>query len=386
MTRRADIAFEGVSKTFPGGIQAVKSLDLSIPDGEFLVIVGPSGCGKSTTLRMLAGLEDIDAGTIRIGGQPVNHVHPKDRDIAMVFQDYALYPHMTVAENVGFSLRMRRYAPKEIESRVREAAHMLDIEELLPRRPKSLSGGQRQRVALGRAIVRRPLVFLLDEPLSNLDGHLRNEMRGELKKLHGQLKTTTLHVTHDQEEAMSLGDRILVMQGGELQQIGPPLEVYNRPVNRFVAGFIGQPPMNLFPGWLRGRRNEARFEHGFLNVPLGPGKSHLVEERLDSEVTLGIRPEDLRLVEEVETRDEREQGEKSDASEVTADFSARVLFSEPLGDRTDLHVMTDSDLKIIARLPPQQACPPGQRVRLRLDVKKIHIFGPGPFGINLTLD
>ena len=248
----AEVSLQGVSKIYPGGVHAVRDVSLEIADGEFVALVGPSGCGKTTTLRMIAGLEDIDGGRISIGGKVVNEVHPRDRDIAMVFQNYALYPHMTVGKNMAFALKMRKVPKAEIARRVGDAARILGIEELLDRKPRQLSGGQRQRVAVGRAIVREPKAFLFDEPLSNLDAKLRVATRAELKALHQRLKTTTVYVTHDQEEAMTLGDRIVVMSKGVILQVGPPLEVYRKPVNRFVASFIGSPPMNFIDGRLDG--------------------------------------------------------------------------------------------------------------------------------------
>jgi multiple sugar transport system ATP-binding protein len=246
----AEVILENVTKVFPGGTVAVEEFSLNIRDQEFIVLVGPSGCGKSTTLRMVAGLEEATRGTIRIGNRVVNDVPPKDRDIAMVFQNYALYPHMTVYKNMAFGLRLRRFPKAEIDRRVREAAKILGIEELMDRKPRALSGGQRQRVAVGRAIVRQPQAFLFDEPLSNLDAKLRVEMRAELKRLHHRLKTTVIYVTHDQAEAMTLGDRVVVMNAGRVQQVAPPLVVYDFPVNRFVAGFLGTPAMNFIPGRL----------------------------------------------------------------------------------------------------------------------------------------
>src|SRR5580658_5638036 len=248
----AQVLLENLSKVFPEkggpGVVAVKRINLQIEDREFMVLVGPSGCGKSTTLRMIAGLEEITEGTVRIGGQVVNDVLPKDRDIAMVFQNYALYPHMTVYENMAFGLKLRKFSKPEIDARVREAAAMLGLESYLARKPKALSGGQRQRVALGRAIVRKPKVFLFDEPLSNLDAKMRVQMRTEISKLHLRLATTMIYVTHDQVEAMTMGDRICMMKDGRIQQVAQPLEIYNQPANMFVAAFIGSPPMNFFEG------------------------------------------------------------------------------------------------------------------------------------------
>src|SRR5215218_5513757 len=260
----ARVELEKVSKIYPGGIRAVNAIDLQIKDQEFIVLVGPSGCGKSTTLRMVAGLEEISEGEIKIGERVVNNVPPKNRDIAMVFQNYALYPHMTVYRNMAFGLKLRKMPKPQIHQRVMEAAKILDIEHLLERKPKALSGGQRQRVAVGRAIVREPAAFLFDEPLSNLDAKLRVTTRAELKRLHHRLKTTTIYVTHDQEEAMTLGDRIVVMKDGLIQQADTPLKTYNDPVNRFVAGFIGMPPMNFFEGELKSQDGQLIFEEGRL--------------------------------------------------------------------------------------------------------------------------
>src|SRR5438093_3821732 len=269
----AQVLLDNVSKVFPGGVKAVDAIDLAIKDQEFIVLVGPSGCGKSTTLRMVAGLEEITGGTIRIGDRIVNDVPPKDRDIAMVFQNYALYPHMTVYKNMAFGLKLRGMPKKQIDERVQEAAKILDIGHLLERKPKALSGGQRQRVAVGRAIVREPAAFLFDEPLSNLDAKLRVTTRAELKRLHQRLKTTTIYVTHDQEEAMTLGDRIVVMRDGKIQQADTPLKTYNYPNNRFVAGFIGMPPMNFFDGRIVTDGGRMVFEEGKLKNARLVGKA-----------------------------------------------------------------------------------------------------------------
>src|SRR5689334_5672773 len=303
----AQVLLDKVSKIYPGGVKAVDAIDLGIRDQEFVVLVGPSGCGKSTTLRMVAGLEEITDGVIRIGERVVNDVPPKDRDIAMVFQNYALYPHMTVYKNMAFGLKLRGMPKAQINQRVMEAAKILDIEHLLERKPKALSGGQRQRVAVGRAIVREPAAFLFDEPLSNLDAKLRVTTRAELKRLHHRLKTTTIYVTHDQEEAMTLGDRIVVMKDGVIQQADTPLRTYNYPVNRFVAGFIGMPPMNFFEGALKVIDGRMVFEEGRLEG-LKPSREltlpgngfrlavprHLTETlggSVGRHVVLGIRPE-----------------------------------------------------------------------------------------------
>jgi multiple sugar transport system ATP-binding protein len=288
----AGVSLVNVKKTYPGGVTAVHESSLETADQEFMVLVGPSGCGKTTTLRMIAGLEEVTSGTVSIGGRVVNDVLPKDRDIAMVFQNYAIYPHMTVYDNMAFGLRQRKTPKAEIDRRVRETAELLHIEGLLGRRPKALSGGQRQRVALGRAIVREPKVFLFDEPLSNLDAKMRMEMRKELKLLHQRLKTTMIYVTHDQVEAMTLGDRVCVMNTGRIEQVGSPLEVYDRPATRFVAGFIGTPPMNFLPGRLR--RANGRPVFGGAGFACGiPEGTPMEDDALGVPVEFGVRPEDL---------------------------------------------------------------------------------------------
>ena len=300
----ASVQLQKVSKIYPGGVKAVDAIDLSIADQEFVVLVGPSGCGKTTSLRMVAGLEEISSGIIRIGDRIVNDVAPKDRDIAMVFQNYALYPHMTVFNNMAFGLKLRRVPKAQILERVRATAKTLDIEHLLDRKPKALSGGQRQRVAVGRAIIREPAAFLFDEPLSNLDAKLRVTTRAELKRLHHRLRTTTIYVTHDQEEAMTLGERIVVMKDGVIQQADPPLKTYNYPVNRFVAGFIGMPPMNFFDGAVKRIGDELMFEEGVVQAGGGltfPGSGfsllvppHLrkrLEGLVGTHLVMGIRPE-----------------------------------------------------------------------------------------------
>src|SRR5690554_686499 len=291
----ASVTLERVTKRF-GNVIAVDEASLEIRDKEFLVLVGPSGCGKSTTLRMVAGLEDVTEGNIYIGDRLVNDVPPKDRDIAMVFQNYALYPHMDVYNNMAFGLKLRKFPKSEIDRRVKEAARMLGIENLLDRKPKQLSGGQRQRVAVGRAIVREPKVFLMDEPLSNLDAKLRVQMRAELSKLHRRLEATVIYVTHDQTEAMTMGDRIVVMKDGFIQQVGAPLEVYEKPVNVFVAGFIGSPAMNFMEGVLR-RDGETYFiDAKTFKLPIPAEKAASIKnlgKYVDKQVVLGIRPEDI---------------------------------------------------------------------------------------------
>src|SRR6187399_3385564 len=285
----ATVTFENVNKVF-GDFHAVRDLNLEIGDAEFMVLVGPSGCGKTTSLRMIAGLEEISSGTLRIGDRVVNDVPPKDRDIAMVFQSYALYPHMTVRENMAFALKLRKRPKAEIEEKVKKAAQVLAIEHLLDRKPKALSGGQRQRVAVGRAIVRDPQCFLFDEPLSNLDAKLRVEMRAELKQLHMGLNATTVYVTHDQEEAMTLGDRVVVMKDGVIQQSAGALEIYHRPANRFVAGFLGSPPMNFFEGKLMREGDRLFFDEGTGKLPVGDWAKSELESRVGETIVLGARP------------------------------------------------------------------------------------------------
>src|SRR5699024_11035908 len=293
----AEIELKNVTKTFPDGAVGVDKANLHIKDGEFIILVGPSGCGKSTTLNMIAGLEDITDGDLLIGGDRVNDVAPKDRDIAMVFQSYALYPHMTVRENIEFPLKLAKVPKKEIEEKVAEASRILDLDPYLDRKPSYLSGGQRQRVAMGRAIVRRPKVLLMDEPLSNLDAKLRVQMRAEISRLQDQLGVTTVYVTHDQTEAMTLGDRVVVMKGGVIQQVGEPQELYDHPKNLFIAGFIGSPSMNFTPG----RLNRGEASTGLGDIPLSDELNSRLKDSADRQVSVGLRPEafeDVELVDE----------------------------------------------------------------------------------------
>ena len=367
----AEVTLERVTKVFPGGVEAVKSVDLLIRDREFLVLVGPSGCGKSTTLRMVAGLEEITEGQISIGGRVVNNVPPKDRDIAMVFQNYALYPHMTVYKNMAFALKLRKFAKAEIDTRVREAAKVLGIDELLERKPKALSGGQRQRVAVGRAIVRQPAAFLFDEPLSNLDAKLRVEMRAELKRLHRQLQTTTIYVTHDQEEAMTLGDRIVVMKEGVIQQCGAPLEVYDTPANRFVAGFVGTPPMNFFEGQLVQQDEGIFFDEGGVRMRLTVEHAEKLAGQVGKNVVLGVRPEAMAL-----TSDGRFAGTHNV-------LPVQIGVVEPLGEKMDVYASTAKHTHIVARVDARRDVEPGQDHELHLDMNKVHVFAPGQDGANL---
>ena len=289
----AEVILKNVCKIYEGGVKAVNSVSIDIHDKEFMVLVGPSGCGKSTTLRMIAGLEEISDGEIKIGERVVNDVPPKDRDIAMVFQNYALYPHMTVYENLAFGLKLRKFPKAEIDKRVKEAADILGIGDYLDRKPKALSGGQRQRVAVGRAIVRKPAVFLFDEPLSNLDAKMRVQMRAEINKLHTRLGTTMIYVTHDQIEAMTMGDRICVMKDGVIQQIDTPLNIYDKPANTFVAGFIGTPPMNIFKGTLVNEGGKFVFKSGPISVALPADRNIAIESYAGKDILFGIRPEDI---------------------------------------------------------------------------------------------
>ncbi|MBC2595177.1 sn-glycerol-3-phosphate ABC transporter ATP-binding protein UgpC [Ruficoccus amylovorans] len=344
--------------------RAVKGIDLEIRDREFMVLVGPSGCGKSTSLRMIAGLEDITAGSISIAERVVNDVLPKNRDIAMVFQNYALYPHMSVYDNMAFGLKLMKYSKAEIDERVRYAAGILGLESLLERKPKQLSGGQRQRVAVGRAIVRKPKVFLFDEPLSNLDAKMRVQMRTEISKLHTRLNTTMIYVTHDQVEAMTMGDRICVMKDGHIMQVAEPLELYNRPANMFVGGFIGSPPMNFFRGAVHQHAGALFFterndsENAFT-VGLDARFREQVGQGIGGEFVLGLRPEDLRL---------------AGVDEESA-IRARVEVSEPMGAETYLHLDTGGHA-FVARVGCSQRFQSGEIVGLVPDMGKAHLFDP----------
>jgi len=377
----ATISLANLVKTYPNGFQAVKGVSLDIADGEFIVLVGPSGCGKTTTLRMIAGLEDVTSGTISIGGRVVNDVHPKDRDIAMVFQNYALYPHMTVYKNMAFALMLRKTPRDEIDRRVKAAAAMLGIEALLDRKPGQLSGGQRQRVAVGRAIVREPKAFLFDEPLSNLDARLRVTTRAELKALQLRLKTTTVYVTHDQEEAMTMGDRIVVMYQGIVQQVGTPLDVYRRPVNRFVAGFLGTPPMNFIEGELRrGPAGPLTFvERGSpagITVSLSPAQADRLAEHLGRPVTLGLRPQAIVAADAT-----------SPATLATpSEFSLPVSLVEPLGDAMDVTLRTPAGASLVARVRARDGdagVRVGSAFRGRVEPESLAVFEPGDTGRNL---
>ena len=382
----AEIQFRDVTKRYPDGFEAVKHMDLDIHDGEFVILVGPSGCGKSTALRMIAGLEDISDGELVIAGDVVNERSPEDRDIAMVFQNYALYPHMTVAGNMGFALKLRGMDQSEIDKRVQDAARILDLEQHLDRKPANLSGGQRQRVAMGRAIVREPKAFLMDEPLSNLDAKLRVQMRAEVSRIQRRLGTTTVYVTHDQTEAMTLGDRVAVMRAGILQQVDTPRELYNNPTNLFVAGFIGSPAMNFVDGELTG--NGVRTPIGEL--PLSDELRRRVEAaNAGKRVVVGIRPEDF---EDAELVDRSKQGfvfeapielTESMGSEIYAHFSmegGRVETDElrELADDAGAGEVPGAGggMVAVARLDPTSRVQAGERGRLWVDTNKIHLFDP----------
>ncbi|MCX7015581.1 MAG: sn-glycerol-3-phosphate ABC transporter ATP-binding protein UgpC [Candidatus Sumerlaeota bacterium] len=357
----ARVLLQNVSKVFPGNVKAVDNMTLEIQDREFLVLVGPSGCGKSTTLRMVAGLEEITNGEVYIGERLVNDVPPKDRDIAMVFQNYALYPHMTVEKNMAFGLKLRKFPKAEIDKRVREAAQILGIEDLLQRKPKALSGGQRQRVAVGRAIVRKPKVFLFDEPLSNLDAKLRVQMRTEISKLHQRLQSTMIYVTHDQTEAMTMGDRIVVMKDGLVQQIDEPVQLYDHPKNRFVAGFIGSPPMNFFDGVIRKEDGGLVFDEGKIKAPVPPSKAGALAKFLDKPVVFGIRPENI--------NDPRYTSAEGPAARV----EARVEVIEPMGSELYLYLTTGKS-PFIARVEAHVTSEVDEMKELIFDMEKCHFF------------
>ena len=359
----AEVKLKEVTKKF-GNFTAVDRIDLEAMDGEFVVLVGPSGCGKTTTLRMIAGLEEVTEGEIYIGDRLVNDVPPKDRDIAMVFQNYALYPHMDVYNNMAFGLKLRKVPKKEIDRRVREAAELLGISDKLRAKPRELSGGQRQRVAVGRAIVRDPKVFLFDEPLSNLDAKLRVRMRAELAELHQRLKTTTIYVTHDQVEAMTLGHRVAVMKDGVVQQYAAPQVIYDQPANMFVAGFIGSPPMNFLDARLVEEDGKVYVQGKGFRLLVPPDKlTDEVRAFVGREVVFGIRPEDLRTPEMV--REDRTE----------ASFPGRVRVREPLGDELIVYADCAGD-EVIAKLDPHLHIEPGQEITLIAAMERMHLFNP----------
>jgi multiple sugar transport system ATP-binding protein len=387
----AEIVLDRVTKSYPDGATAVKELSLTIADGEFVILVGPSGCGKSTTLNMIAGLEDISSGELRIGGERVNEKAPRDRDIAMVFQSYALYPHMTVRQNIAFPLTLAKMKKAEINAKVAETAKILDLHEFLDRKPAQLSGGQRQRVAMGRAIVRNPKAFLMDEPLSNLDAKLRVQMRGEISRLQNRLGTTTVYVTHDQTEAMTLGDRVVVLRGGEAQQIGTPDELYTKPANLFVAGFIGSPAMNFFPATLTDTGVTLPFGEVTLTDEL---RESVADVKKPTDVIVGVRPEhfeDATLVDVLERI-------RALTFEVTVDLveslgAEKYAYFSTGGDGAQSEQLAElaassdggaGNNQFVARLSADSPAVSGQKIELALDTGKIHIFEANT-GANLAV-
>ena len=382
------IDIKSAGKIYPNGTRALEDVSITINDGEFVVLVGPSGCGKTTLLRMVAGLEDITEGEIAIGDKTVNEVAPKDRDIAMVFQNYALYPHMSVYDNMAFSLKLRKLPKDEIEQKVKDAAKTLEISELLERKPKALSGGQRQRVAMGRAIVRNPQAFLMDEPLSNLDAKLRVQMRAELGQLHTQLQTTTLYVTHDQVEAMTMGDRVAVIRKGELQQIDTPREIYSNPKNIFVAGFIGSPSMNFVYAKIKSKDNVIELTFGDNQITYKDEKKEKLQSFENKEIILGIRPEAF------------EDGYFANEADYSESIKVKVSLLEQLGSDSYVHFYKDikpvqteaieeiladegeditvlgDNTKFIARINPNSTVAEGEEIELRINPSKLHFFDP----------
>ena len=382
------IDIKSAGKIYPNGTRALEDVSITINDGEFVVLVGPSGCGKTTLLRMVAGLEDITEGEIAIGDKTVNEVAPKDRDIAMVFQNYALYPHMSVYDNMAFSLKLRKLPKDEIEQKVKDAAKTLEISELLERKPKALSGGQRQRVAMGRAIVRNPQAFLMDEPLSNLDAKLRVQMRAELGQLHTQLQTTTLYVTHDQVEAMTMGDRVAVIRKGELQQIDTPREIYSNPKNIFVAGFIGSPSMNFVYAKIKSKNDVMELTFGDNQITYKDEKKEKLESFENKEIILGIRPEAF------------EDGYFANEADYSESIKVKVSLLEQLGSDSYVHFYKDikpvqteaieeiladegeditvlgDNTKFIARINPNSTVAEGEEIELRINPSKLHFFDP----------
>jgi len=389
----ADLTLSHVGKVYADGTRAVTDLSIDIADGEFMVFVGPSGCGKTTALRMVAGLESITEGEVRIGNRVVNNLPPRDRDVAMVFQSYALYPHMTVRENIGFSLGLRKMPKGELDRRVEQAAELLGLSEHLDRKPRNLSGGQRQRVAMGRVIVRQPQAFLMDEPLSNLDAKLRVQMRAEIGRLQRDLKVTTIYVTHDQTEAMTLGDRVAVLRGGELQQLAPPQTLYDRPSNLFVAGFIGSPAMNALEGTL-----ERRAEGGYV-VNFGAQSLHVpprvaderpgLAARVSNPIIVGIRPEDLQEASEARSREGQALNGLVDLVEpLGADVMVHLSVEVPRpGPREDLaeavgdlgeapHILAGDATAMVARFSARSGVGVGDRIRVAVDTERLHFFDP----------
>ncbi len=360
----ASLSLEHIGKKYPNGYEGVKDFNLEIADKEFIIFVGPSGCGKSTTLRMIAGLEDITSGTFKIDGKVMNDVEPKDRDIAMVFQNYALYPHMTVRDNMGFALKLAKVPKDEIDRKVEEAARILDLDQLLDRKPSALSGGQRQRVAMGRAIVRNPKVFLMDEPLSNLDAKLRVQMRAEISKLHDRLGATIIYVTHDQTEAMTLGTRIVVMKAGVMQQVDTPTNLYNKPCNLFVAGFIGSPQMNFIDATIveRGADLVATFGKSTITLPADKAKALRDGGYVGKVVVMGVRPEDV-----------IEQGAPAEGKRLSEAVSATVTVYELLGSSVMLYADAEG-ASLSCSTEATTTARTGSAVKLAFDVDKLHFF------------
>ncbi len=358
----AEVRLENVYKIYDGKVTAVRDVNVTIKDKEFVVLVGPSGCGKSTALRMIAGLEEISKGTISIDGKVVNDVPPKDRDIAMVFQNYALYPHMSVYDNLAFGLKLRKYDKAEIDRRVQHAAKILGIDKFLDRKPKALSGGQRQRVALGRAIVRQPKVFLFDEPLSNLDANLRVQMRTEISRLHHTLQTTMIYVTHDQIEAMSMGDRIVVMRDGVVQQVDSPLNIYHKPVNKFVAGFIGSPTMNFMTGTIKANgRMMFQLDGSNFSIPVAKEYEDRLKTYTKQQVILGVRPEHI-------------HAQKPSGSDTISVVKANIEVVEPVGNEIFVYFSTGTDTQFVARLATDTPPPVGKPFDLLFDTSRMHFF------------
>ena len=378
----AELSLEGLTKIYPNGFKAVDELSVDIADGEFLVLVGPSGCGKSTALRMVAGLEEITSGKLSINGEPMNDVEPKDRNIAMVFQNYALYPHLDVEKNIGFALKLSGLSKPEIDSKVSEAAQILELEPLLKNKPAQLSGGQRQRVAMGRAIVRDPSVFLMDEPLSNLDAKLRVQMRAEITRLQHKLEATTLYVTHDQVEAMTMGDRVAVMKDGVLQQIDNPSSLYEEPKNLFVAGFIGAPAMNLREAKLENHDGNWTLQIGSTNIPLARGiveNRHSLVEYDGRNVVIGIRPEAMN---DASVSNNKDLPVLSAVTELTEALGSDLLVHFPLdakavdtGDPDALKDLDENPL-MIARVAPRSQTKPGEKIEISIDTERLHFFDP----------
>ncbi|MHC4148324.1 MAG: ABC transporter ATP-binding protein [Planctomycetota bacterium] len=365
------VLLENVSKVFDGKVAAVSGFSLEVADNEFMVIVGPSGSGKTTTLRMIAGLEKPTSGNIYIADTLVNNVPPKDRDVAMVFQDYALYPHMTVSANMAFALRMRKVPKAQISKRVEDAAKLLGIEHLMNRKPRTLSGGQRQRVAVGKVIVRNPSTFLFDEPFSNLDAKLRLAVRTELKALHPKLQATSIYVTHDQAEAITLGDRICVIHNGMIQQVAAPIEIYERPANKFVAGFFGMPPMNFLDGTIQYKNDKCYFTSSNNAILLPLRLKNTLANCKDQRVVFGIRPEHVSL-----------QPIMGKAENI---ITCTVTVVEPLGDRIDVYLKSSPNDGLIAKIAPHSDIRAGQPVSVHINVEKSHIFEPGETGKNITM-